>query len=188
MKKLILSAAIALFAVSGFAQSKDSKYKREPKEQTSEREKKDKVKKDKPEREDNEDMDKSVYDVNRDGIFSPEEKEARKTDKMARKEARKAERELDRDDDGLLNGSHDKDNHGRDVSRTARGTEFEGREKGKTVSDVARSNGKSRDRMEGSGNTNKPAKVGRPAGMGKPAGSGKPAGVGKPAGAGRKMK
>lgn len=189
MKKLVLSAAIALFAVTAFAQTNNGKNKqREPKEQTSDREKKDKVKKEKTDRDDQEDIDKSVYDVNQDGIFSPEEREARKGDKMARKEARKGERDMDRRDDGLLNGSNGKDNHGRDVSGTARGTDLEGRAKGERVSDVARSNGKSRERMEGSGNTNKPAKVGRPAGMGKPAGSGKPAGVGKPAGAGRKMK
>jgi hypothetical protein len=181
MKKLILSAAIALFAVTAFAQSNNGKNKqREPKEQASDREmkdKKDKVKKDKSDNDDINDTDKNVFDVNQDGIFSPEEREARKADKMARKEARKAARDNDRSDDGLLNGSNDKDTHGRDVSGTARGTTLEGREKGEAVSDVARTNGRSGDRMQRGGQQ-----------MGKPAKAARPAGSRKPAAVGRKMK
>jgi hypothetical protein len=173
MKKILLSATIALFAVTAFAQSNNGKNKdRVNKELASDRVKdkaeKDRSEKVRKEKDRTEDYrtENNKYDVNNDGIFSPEEKEARKADKMARKEARNGERDLA--DDGLLNGSSTKDNHGRDVSGTARGTEYEGREKGKAVSDVARSNGKSREGMQGG----KPARVGKPAG----------------AGAGRKMK
>lgn len=171
MKKLIISAAIALFAVSAFAQSNNAKNKqREPKQQSADRDSKDHTDKDK--------LDNRQYDLNNDGIFSPEEREARKASKMARRDARKA----DRLDDGLLNGSNGNDNHGRDVSGTARGTMLQGREKGEAVSDVARSNGRNGERMQGAGNTGNPERIGRPAG------SGKPAGVGRPAGAGRKNK
>lgn len=171
MKKLVLSAAIALFAVSAFAQSNNVKNKqREHKEHASDRMEKDKVKKDKS---DKDDIDNNVYDVNQDGIFSPEEREARKADKMARKETRKADRDMDRNDDGLLNGSTERDNHGRDVSGTARGTNLEGREKGGAVSDVARTNGGSGDRIQRGGQTGKPAKVVRPSGSRKPAAVGR---------------
>ncbi|SKB27019.1 hypothetical protein [Daejeonella lutea] len=166
MKKLVLSAAIALLAVTAFAQTNTNRTRqRETKEQVLDRLGKDHTKKNKG---DIDHIDKSVYDVNQDGVFSPEEKEARKAAKMARKETRKANRELDRNDDGLLNGSTDRDNHGRDVSGTARGTDRQGREKGEAVSDVARTNGRSGDRMTRGGQTATPGKATRPAGSRKP--------------------
>ncbi len=181
-----MSAAIALFAVTAFAQSDDAKNKSgQKREFAKNKDAKDKSDKDK--------IDNSQYDINNDGIFSPEEREARKAEKMALKETRRA----DRDDDGLLNGSTRKDNHGADVSGTARGTTLEGREKGRVISDVARSNGKSPERMQGDrmdrpDKTNRPSgapnKGVRPAGATKPQGAAKPHGAGKPAGAGRKIK
>ncbi|MDP3467773.1 MAG: hypothetical protein Q8S11_05530 [Daejeonella sp.] len=156
MKKLIMSAAIALFAVSAFAQSNDKTKQGQQREYAKDKDKTDKGRTE------------HKYDVNNDGIFSPEERETRKADKMGRR----ADRKADRRDDGLLNGSNDKNMHGRDVSGTARGTMHEGREKGKAVSDVARSNGKSRERMQGVGNTNRPD-GGRPAGAGRPGGAGR---------------
>ncbi|HEY1009833.1 MAG TPA: hypothetical protein VGE58_06960 [Daejeonella sp.] len=168
MKKLILSAAIALFTVTAFAQTNNGKNKNkqhEPMEQNSDREAKDKTRKDKS---DKDGVDHSVYDVNQDGVFSPEEKEARKADKMARKEARKAERDLDRNDDGLLNGSTGKDNHGGNVSGTTRATDLQGREKGEAVSGVARTNGRGGDRIQRGGNTGNSGKAARPAGSRKP--------------------
>ncbi len=170
-----MSAAIALFAVSAFAQSDDAKNK-----QGQEREyakNKDKSDKDK--------FDNAQYDVDDDGIFSPEERDARKADKIAWKADRKADRRADKSDDGLLNGSTHKDNHGRDVSGTARGTTLEGREKGKAVSDIARSNGQSGERMQGAG-MSKPAKAARPSGS--PDKAARPSGSGKSSGAGRKNK
>jgi len=152
-----MSAAIALFAISAFAQSNNAKNKQGQQREYA----KDKAKTGKDKSDNN-------YDLNNDGTFSSEERETRKADKMARRENRRA----DRQDDGLLNGSNNKDNHGRDVSGTARGTMLEGREKGKAVSDAARSNGKSRERMQGGGNTNRPETVGRPAGAGRSSGTG----------------
>ncbi len=161
MKKLILSAAIALFAVSAFAQNNNAKDKQKaPKDRT------DKTAKVKEEKEK---FDNSSYDLNNDGIFSPEERQARKAEKIARKETRKA----DKDDDGILNGSADRDNHGSVVSATAKGTTYKGKEKGEAVSDVARTNGKSAERIQGGGSTARPAKAAKPAGAGKPAGVGR---------------
>ncbi|SKB39865.1 hypothetical protein [Daejeonella lutea] len=161
MKKILLSAAIALFAVSAFAQSNSaSKKQKDPNSQSTDKAAKDKDWK----------FDGDQYDVNQDGDFSPEEREARRAAKMAWKENRKA----DRNDDGILNGSAGHpDNHGSDVSSIARGTTLEGREKGERVRDVARSNGKSRERMQGASTANKPAKVGRTAGAGRTTGAGR---------------
>lgn len=174
MKKVFISAAIVLFAVTAFAQSDNDKNKQGQQREFARN-------KDTKEKSDKDKIDNSEYDINNDGIFSPEEREARKADKIARKETRKA----DRSDDGLLNGSVRKDNHGRDVSGTARGTTYEGREKGQAVSDVARSNGKSPEKMRGTG-MHRPEKTVRPAGT--PDKAVRPAGGGKPMGAGRKHK
>ncbi len=70
----------------------------------------------------------------RDGEMTPEEKTARKE---ARKEEAKT-RKSDRADDGLLNGSADKNVHGKAVSGTAIGTTLRGKAKGAEVSTGAR--------------------------------------------------
>lgn len=161
MKKILLSAAIALFAVTAFAQSNNaSNTQRNANNQSADRTARDMDWK----------FDSEQYDLNKDGEFSPEERAARKAAKTAWKENRKA----DRRDDGILNGSAGHpDNHGGDVSSTARGTTYEGREKGERVSEVARSNGKSRDRMEDAGTSTRPAKAPRTTGSGRPAGKGR---------------
>jgi len=180
MKKVIISAAIALFAVSAFAQrssssnehgtsvsstSKETILKGKDKGQTTSELAKSKSKND--HRQDN---------LNRDGKLSPKEKEARKAFRKAQAETRKA----DRSDNGILNGNTGDNNlHGKDVSGTATGTMLEGREKGEAVSGVARSKARNGERVKSYPESRKPAKVGRPAGSMKPSVADRTSGTGR---------
>ncbi|MBC7757995.1 MAG: hypothetical protein H7069_04000 [Phormidesmis sp. FL-bin-119] len=174
MKKVFLSALIAVFAVSAFAQTGKNKneankmIKADAKEAKIAREKVESPSDDPKDKFDN---DQSRFDINNDGIFSPEEKVARKTAKRAYK--------ADRYDDGILNGSaNDHNNHGKDVSGLATGTSLEGREKGKAVSDLAGSKARKAERVQPTGDR-KPKNVGRHTGAGKPATTGRPMGAGR---------
>lgn len=136
MKKLILSAALAIFAVAAFAQTKaksNTDVSATAKGKTHKGQDKGtevsgtaKVKSDVEFRGD---------DVNHDGKLSPEEKAARKETRRDETKARKA----DRTDDRIENGSVTDNNvHGKTVSDVATSTTLEGREKGAEISGVAK--------------------------------------------------
>ena len=169
MKNVIISAAMALFAMSASAQSSSASNEHGKsvssgsRETTLEgREKGKSISELAKSKSDNE---YRPYDLNQDGKLSSEEKAARKAGKRAEAKSRKA----DRSDDGLLNGSAgDKAIHGQDVSAIAKGTQLERREKGAAVSDVARSKAKNTERVRESAGK-RPANVGRPVTAGKPA-------------------
>jgi hypothetical protein len=151
MKKIMMSAAIALFAVSAFAQPTVTP----------------------PDHGRSDEYNK--YDLNQDGKLSGEERAARKAERKAEAASRRA----DRDDDGVLNGSAgDNNTHGKDVSSIAKGTQLEGREKGKAVSEAARSNARNGARIHDAG-SQRPTNAGRPANTGRPANAGRSAGRGK---------
>lgn len=174
MKKIFFSALIAVFAVSAFAQPGKNKNEQNKMIKVDSKEAKIGREKAKPTSDDPKDKfdnDYTRFDLNNDGIFSPEEKAARKTAKRAYK--------ADRKDDGILNGSAgDHNTHGKDVSRVAKETTLEGREKGKAVSDVARSKARKGENVKPTVNR-KPEKIVRPAGAGKPATTGRPMGAGR---------
>ena len=175
MKKIFFSALIAVFAVSAFAQSSNNNNEQNKMRKADAKEAKiarDKVKPSSDEPKDKFDNDYTRFDLDKDGSLSPEEKAARKTAKRAYK--------ADRKDDGMLNGSAgDHNTHGKDVSGVAKETTLEGREKGKAVSDVARSKARN-------GEHAKPTVDRKPEKMGRPTGAGKPATTGRPMGSGRK--
>lgn len=178
MKKIFLSALITVFAVSAFAQTGKNKNeqnkmkKADAKEAKIERQEVDLADDDSKVKFDN---DGTRFDVNNDGILSPEEKMARKTAKRAYKADRK-----DRADDGILNGSAgDHNTHGKDVSGLARETTLEGREKGKAVSDMAGSKAKNTDKVRPAVGDRKPQHTERHMGAGKPSAKGRPMGAGR---------
>ncbi len=174
MKKILFSALITVFAFSAFAQPGKNKNQQNKMNKADAKEAKIGREKAKPTSDDPKDKfdnDYTRFDVNKDGIFSPEEKAARKTAKRAFK--------ADRKDDGILNGSAgDHNTHGKDVSGVAKGTTLEGREKGKAVSDVARSKARKGENVNPKVNS-KPQKIARPAGAGKPAKTARPMGAGR---------
>lgn len=177
MKKVIISAAIALFAVSAFAQTSTSSNEHgtsvssTSKETILEGKEKGQTVSDLARSKSKNDYRQD--DLNRDGKLSPEEREARKVVRKAQAETRRA----DRSDDGILNGSAGDNNlHGKDVSGTATGTMLEGREKGEAVSGVARSKARNGERVQSHPESRKPANAGRPAGSMKPSGAGRPSG------------
>lgn len=178
MKKIFLSALITVFAVSAFAQigknkNEQNKMKKaNAKEAKIERQEVDQADDDSKVKFDN---DGTRFDVNNDGLLSPEEKMARKTAKRAYKADR-----ADRADDGILNGSAgDHNTHGKDVSGLAKETTLEGREKGKAVSDMAGSKARKGDKVKPATGDRKPQHMGRPAGAGKPSAKGRPMGAGR---------
>jgi hypothetical protein len=211
MKKLIMSAAIALLAVSAFAQSGSRSIDRDKsaKETTLGGKEKGRVSVSDDLSKSKSENDYRQDDLNTEAKLSPEEKAARKTarkaeaqarkedgkdikrddklspeEKAARKTARKLEgktRKADRMDDGIENGSAGNNN-----------------DHGKNVSGVARGTTlEGREKGEAVGNVARSkARNGErvnPKGTNKkpntvlrPAGSGKPSGAGRPMGAGRK--
>ncbi len=138
MKKLFLSAALAIFAVAAFAQTKtSSKSDVSVTAKSSTNKSKEKGTEVSGTAKSQSDAEFRQDDANRDRKLSAEEKAARKE---ARKEEAKS-RKADRTDDGLLNGSASENNvHGKAVSEIATGTILEGREKGAAISGVAKSN------------------------------------------------
>lgn len=179
MKKVIISAAIALFAVSAFAQTRSASngqgtsVSSTSKETTLEGKEKGQAISELAKSKSNNDYRQD--DLNRDGKLSREEREARRAARKADVEARRA----DRADDGILNGSAgDYNTHGKDVSGVATGTMLEGREKGEAVSDVARSKARNGERAQATG-SRKPNNVGRPSAPGKSSGAGRSAGTGR---------
>lgn len=152
MKRFIVLAAFALCATTAFAQNNSNK-----KEKDGDRVSKEKVEK-------YEDKDREDIEL------SPEQKAERKAVKKAekdqRKMAKKAEKQYrknDKQDDGILNNSTPK-NQGGWVSKTAKETTLEGRDKGKAVSEA----GRSKKISKGKSNANRPNQS-----MKKPAKAGK---------------
>jgi hypothetical protein len=138
MKKLFLSAALAIFAVAAFAQTKTRSKSdvsvtaksntNKSKEKGTEVSGTAKAKSDTEFRQD---------DAKSGGKLSAEGRSGRKE---ARKDEAKS-RKTDRTDDGLLNGSASDNNiHGKTVSEIATGTTLEGSEKGAAASGVAKVN------------------------------------------------
>jgi hypothetical protein len=129
MKKIILSAAMALFVVAAYAQTgkvksdasvngKAHAHKGRQSAEVSGNTKSE--------------VEFKTDDLDRDGRMSKDEKAARK----ARRDAERP----DRSDDRMKDGSRSENNaHGKAVSEVATGTSLEGREKGAAVSEVARS-------------------------------------------------
>ena len=178
MKKVLLSTAIALFAVSTFAQSGSTsdvreKYaKKTKKETTLDGKENSRVSADVSKAKSESDYRQD--DLNKKAKLSREEKVARKTAKKAKGKIRKA----DRMDDGIVNGSAgDNNDHGKNVSGVARGTTLEGREKGETVSNVARSKSRNGESVNRKVTNKKPNRVVKPAGSGKSSGVRRPMGA-----------
>lgn len=144
MKKLFLSAALAIFAVAAVAQSKtNSKSEVSVTAKSNTNKNKEKGTEVSGTAKSQSDVEFRQDDANRDGKLSAEERAARKEVKKEELRTRKA----DRTDDGLLNGSASENNiHGKTVSELATGTTLEGREKGAAISGVAKasSNGELR--------------------------------------------
>lgn len=175
MKKTIIFAGLALFAVSAFAQnntdsdSQGTAVSTVAKETTLEGKEKGQAiseiakSKSTTHRHD---------DLNNDGKLSREERKARRAE-------RREQAEADRADDGIINGAADGNNvHGTAVRDIAKETALEGREKGEAIRDAARSKARNGERVQRP-EARKPDNVGRPSGSGKPAGAGRPAGRGK---------
>ncbi|MES2875805.1 MAG: hypothetical protein V4708_18925 [Bacteroidota bacterium] len=138
MKKLFLSAALAIFAVAAIAQTKtNAKSDVSVEAKTNTNKNKDKGTEVSGTAKSQTDVEFRQDDANRDGKLSAEERAARKEAKKEEVRSRKA----DRTDDGIMNGSASENNiHGKTVSELATGTTLEGREKGAAISSVAKAN------------------------------------------------
>ncbi|MEJ7694382.1 hypothetical protein [Daejeonella sp.] len=132
MKKIILSAAMALFVVTAFAQTK-TQVKTDVSASAKSNTNKDKQKSAEVSGTAKSDVEFKTDDLNRDGKMSKDEKAARK----ARKDANKAERS---DESRMDQSGSEKNAHGKAVSEIATETTLEGREKGAAISGVAKSN------------------------------------------------
>lgn len=176
MKTILFSAAFAFFAISASAQTEPVKesnpVSNAAKESTlTGREKgraiselaKTKAKNE-VEKEDNETEVK----------LTREEKQALKATRKAEKKVEKEARKADREDDGIINGSEGKNEHGKAVGGVAKETTLEGKEKGMAVRDAARIKAKNGEKSKRP-DMKKPAKDSRPV---KPSGAGKPARAG----------
>lgn len=138
MKKLLFSAALAIFAVTAVAQTKTNS---KSDVSVTAKNKTDKNKEKGTEvsgtAKSQTDVEFRQDDANRDGKLSAEEKAARKQAKKEESRTRKA----DRTDDGISNGSASENNiHGKAVSELATETTLEGREKGAAISGLAKTN------------------------------------------------
>ncbi len=134
MKKLIFSAALAIFAVTALAQTKTSS-----KSDVSVAAKGTTENKGKGAEVSATAKTRSEVELrrNEDRKMSPEEKAARKEAKKERNASRKPERT----DDDLKDGTASESNaHGKAVSEVATSTTLEGREKGALISGVAKAN------------------------------------------------
>jgi hypothetical protein len=161
MKKILITAAVAFFAASAFAQTNANDehgktVSATAKETTLKHKEKGEAISEAAKSKSHSEFSKD--DLDRDGKLSTEEREARKA---AKKQARKD----DKDDDGVINGSTN-NSHGTAVSTTAKETILEGKEKGKAISDGAKSKAKNGQRAERPTHA-KPAKVNRPTGAGR---------------------
>jgi hypothetical protein len=175
MKSILFSAAFALFAISASAQSEPAKetnpVSTAAKESTLAGKEKgqaiSELAKNKAKREvDKEDIETGVK-------LTREEKHAMKAARKAEKRARKA----DLKDDGIINGSEGKNEHGTAVSGVSKETTLKGKEKGMAVREAARIKAKKAEKAKRPEMKKpaKPAKTSRPV---KPSGAGRPAGAG----------
>ena len=215
MKKLIMSAAIALLAVSAFAQSgsrsidRDKSAKKTAKETTLGGKEKGRVSVSDDLSKSKSENDYRQDDLNTEAKLSPEEKAARKTARKAEGQARKDDgKDIKRDDKlspdekAARKTARKAEGQTRKADRMddeiVNGSAGDNNDHGKNVSGVARGTTlEGREKGEAVGNVARSkARSGErvnPKGTNKkpntvlrPAGSGKPSGAGRPMGAGRK--
>jgi hypothetical protein len=175
MKTILFSAALAFFAISASAQTEPVKESNPvstaAKESTLTGREKGRAISELAKSKAKNEVDKE--DNETEVKLAREEKHALKAARKAEKRARKA----DLKDDGIINGSEGKNDHGTAVSGVAKETTLEGKEKGMAVRDAARLNGKKGEKAKHP-EMKKPAKTAKASRPEKPSAAGRPAGHG----------
>ena len=179
MKTILFSAALAFFAISASAQTEPLKETNPVSTATKEstltgKEKGQAISELAKSRAKNE-VDKE--DNETDVKLTREEKQALKAERKAAKKVEKQARKADREDDGIINDSAEKNEHGTAVSGLNKETTLKGKEKGMAVRDAARIKAKNGERAKRP-EMKKPAKTTKTSRPVKPSGAGKPAGAG----------